>query len=159
MTRFVLIAAALFAFSGCAPEKSYEVNIEERVGDVEKTVAKISVDGMMCEIACGGKIRKELSELPGVASASIEFHDGETTDYALVEFNPNLVSEDQLVSTINTISDGRLYAVTGVTVTHYAPEGSASRTSSTDGVNMEMPQVVIPGVTDLIWNLIGGFRR
>ncbi len=159
MTRFVVITAALLAFGGCDTGKTYDVTVEERVGDVEKTVAKISVDGMMCEIACGGKIRKELSELPGVASATIEFHDGETTDYALVEFNPNLVSEDQLASTINTISDGRLYSVTQVTVTHYAPAGAETRTSFTDGVNMELPQVVIPGVTDLIWNLIGGFRR
>lgn len=159
MTRFVLIAAALLAFGGCATEKTYEVKVEERVGEVEKTVAKISVDGMMCEIACGGKIRKELSELPGVASASVEFHDGETANYAVVEFNPSLVSEDQLAATINTIADGRLYSVSEVTVTHYAPAGSESRTSSTDGVNMELPQVVIPGVTDLVWNLIGGFRR
>ena len=159
MTRFVFVAAALFAFGGCATEKTYDVKVEERVGEVEKTVAKISVDGMMCEIACGGKIRKELSELPGVASASIEYNEGDESDYALVEFNPELVSEDQLASTINTISDGRLYSVSEVIVTHYAPAGSESRTSSTDGVNMEMPQVVIPGVTDLVWNLIGGFRR
>ncbi|MFT6411660.1 MAG: hypothetical protein ACJA15_002491, partial [Flavobacteriales bacterium] len=55
---------------------SVEVAHSEQVALSEKTIAKIAVDGMMCEIACGGKIRKELSEIQGVASAAIEFTEG-----------------------------------------------------------------------------------
>ncbi|MDG1261255.1 MAG: heavy metal-associated domain-containing protein, partial [Flavobacteriales bacterium] len=82
---FLCLAVFIFA---CTSETSVEIQHSEQTAAVEKTVAKIAVDGMMCEIACGGKIRKELSEMTGVASATIDYTDGADVNYALVEFNP-----------------------------------------------------------------------
>ncbi len=159
MIRFVLLFAALTGVLGCSDSLPVEVVVEERVADIEKTVARIGVEGMMCEIACGGKIRKELSELSGVASASVEFLEGESVNYALVEFNPELVTERQLIETINGISDGRLYNVSEMVITRYAPSGDRAHASGHDGVNMKTPQFVVPGILDVFWNLVGGLRH
>lgn len=159
MIRFVLLFAAFTTVLGCADSLPVDVVVEERVADVEKTVARIGVQGMMCEIACGGKIRKELSELSGVASASVEFVEGESVNFALVEFNPDLVSERELIDTINKISDGRLYSVSEMVITRYAPSGDRAHASSHDGVNMKSPQFVVPGIVDVLWNLVGALRH
>ncbi len=159
MIRFGILFVALFAVGSCSTDFPVEVTVEERASDIEKTVAKIGVEGMMCEIACGGKIRKELSELNGVASASVDFADGQSTNYALVEYNPAIISEKALVETINRISDGKLYSVTDVHITRYLPTGNPIHASGEDGVNMQMPTFVVPGIADMVWNLIGGFRR
>lgn len=159
MNRLIAVMSFVLIAAGCSSDLPVSVTVLERVADVEKTVARIGVDGMMCEIACGGKIRKELSELKGVASASVQFNDQETVNYALVEYNPSLVNERQLIETINRISDGRLYSVTDVVITHYTPSGSLSTATGSDGVNMHLPEVVIPGIVDVLWSLIGGFRR
>lgn len=159
MIRFVLVFTAFTSVLGCSDSLPVNVVVEERVADVEKTVARIGVEGMMCEIACGGKIRKELSELSGVASASVQFVEGKSVNFALVEFNPDLVSERELIETINGISDGRLYNVSEMVVTRYAPSGDRAHAAGHDGVNMKTPQFVVPGIIDVLWNLIGGLRH
>lgn len=159
MYKFIFAIAAVVFYVGCADTMPAEVTVEERVADVEKTVARIGVDGMMCEIACGGKIRKELSELNGVALATVDYNDDSNVNYALVEYNPSIVSERQLVETINRIGDGKLYSVTDVLITRYAPSGDQTRVSGTDAVNMRTPKFVIPSITDVLWNLIGGFKN
>ena len=149
----------IFAFLGvflftCTPEGDVNVVYKEATASVDKTVARIGVEGMMCEIACGGKIRKELSELKGVASADVEFEDGQPTNYAVVEYNPNLISEVEMVQCVNGIADG-LYHVKEVEVTHYLPTSNASGAydEQTSEVNMTIDGIRLPGITDLIHGL------
>ena len=139
----------------CAGEPSVEVHYSEKVAEVEKTVARIGVEGMMCEIACGGKIRKELSELNGVASASIQFEEGHAINYALVEFNPALVNETELISCINGISDGKLYAVKEMEVTSFAPSGDTDNSVESTAAEINGASFAIPGITDIL----AGFLR
>jgi copper chaperone CopZ len=130
---------------------SVEVAHSEQVALSEKTIAKIAVDGMMCEIACGGKIRKELSEIQGVASAAIEFTEGADVNFALVEFNPELVKEEQLITCINTISDGDLYAVKNMEVIHFSPsEEIIQGEAEEDGLEMSESYFQLPGISNLI---------
>lgn len=147
--NLLFLCLAVFIFA-CTSDTNIEIQHSEQSASVEKTVAKIAVDGMMCEIACGGKIRKELSEMEGVASASIEYTDGADLNYALVEFNPDMVKEDQLVSCINTISDGDLYAVKKVEVIHYSPTNDAGSAAQKDHVEMNDATFKIPGISNLI---------
>lgn len=145
---FLSLIAVVFA---CNSGSNVHVEHSEQVAQAEKTVAKIAVDGMMCEIACGGKIRKELSEMQGVANASIEFTEGADLNYALVEYNPDLVQEDQLIACINTISDGDLYAVKQMEVIHYSPSEEIEQGATTeDDIDMSEATFQMPGISDLI---------
>jgi copper chaperone CopZ len=83
-------------------------------------MARLDVSGMMCAHACGGKIKKELLEIPGVANATIDFENSRGVNFADVEYDPGQVSSDQLVAVITQIADGRLYGVDAVQVTHFA---------------------------------------
>ena len=76
------------------------------------------VQGMMCEIGCVSKVRKELLEVPGVASASIEFEKGRAVNVAKVEYDADVVDAQALVAKVTAIGDG-MYPVEKVAVTHY----------------------------------------
>jgi Cu+-exporting ATPase len=154
-TSFVALFAVMLVFLGCADSPKVDVHFAEKAAEVEKTVAKIGVEGMMCEIACGGKIRKELSELDGVASASIEFQEGENVNFAMVEYNPERVSEVELMNCINGISDGKLYSVSNMEVTHYAPSASVGTSAVSDDINMTRG-FELPGISDILRSFIRG---
>lgn len=115
--------AAGWALSGCGTEAA-EVPIVEKhaAGTREMTVARLEVDGMMCEVACGSKIRKELLELGGVANADIDFDADREQNFAEVEFDPRQLTPEDLIRQIQAIADG-IYQVKQVEVTHFAQSG------------------------------------
>jgi copper chaperone CopZ len=98
-----------------APTVFEESHVE---GTVEKAVAEMMVQGMMCEIGCVSKVRKELLEVPGVASASIEFEKDRAVNVAKVEYDADVVDARALVAKVTAIGDG-MYPVEKVAVTHY----------------------------------------
>jgi copper chaperone CopZ len=112
------IGAALFG--GCSQCEVDIVHVD-RAGSNEETVAQLAISGMMCEIACVSKVRKELYDVQGVARADIHFDDGFKVDTAFVAFDPSLVDAETLIATVQEIGDG-LYAVESAEVVHYAPE-------------------------------------
>lgn len=115
-----LLAIGAFLTSGCGT-CPVEVVHMDRVGPSEETVAELAISGMMCEIACVSKVRKELHALPGVASADIHFASDRETDTAFVAYDPNLVAAEDLIASVQAIGDG-MYKVAGAAVVHYAPE-------------------------------------
>lgn len=128
--RFIFLAATLFLLScqsGTTDENRVEAVVEPVVNQIEtdgpqKMVARLAIEGMGCEMACGGAIKKSLSGLDGVVLAEIEFDADKETDFAIVEFDDQKVSSLQMVETVNSLRKGH-YKVTGVTIDHYvAPE-------------------------------------
>jgi copper chaperone CopZ len=105
---------------GCSQSCDYELTEVHEAGMGVKTTARIDVTGMMCAHACGGKIKKELLEVQGVANAIIDFELDRETNYAEVEFDPSQVQLDQLVAAVTGIADGKLYGVQAVQLTHFA---------------------------------------
>ena len=110
-------------WTGCGSEAA-EVPITEKhaAGTRQMTVARLEVDGMMCEVACGSKIRKELLELAGVANADIDFEADRERNFAEVEFDPSQLGVEDLIRQIQAIADG-IYEVKQVEVTHFAQSG------------------------------------
>ena len=118
---FLALAAAciLSACGGSKPPAVETVYSETRVeGTVEKTVAELSVQGMMCEIGCVAKVQKELLEVPGVASAKIDFEKDRALNTALVVYDSEVVDAEALVAKVTAIGDG-MYPVPKAAVTHY----------------------------------------
>jgi copper chaperone CopZ len=116
----VIFACGSFMLDGCADAGEYAVSEEYEAGTAETSTAKLEISGMMCAHACGGKIKKELLEIPGVANASIDFESGRDLNAAEVEYDPNAVTPEELAEKVTGIADGKLYAVASVQVTHFA---------------------------------------
>jgi len=116
-----------------APPAKPVTLIEHRDLDSEviKTVAKMSIVGMMCAEGCGGKIQQDLRALPGVVGTELEFTDGAPENTVKVEFDPEVTDEKKLIECVSAIADGK-YSVSKVEVLHYhglqnkASNGSAA---------------------------------
>ena len=114
----MLIGATIWG--GCAQCPVDIVHVD-KAGSTEETVAQLAITGMMCEIACVSKVRKELYDVQGVARADIDFDADRKVDTAYISFDPQLVQAEELIATVQQIGDG-LYAVKAAEVIHYAPE-------------------------------------
>lgn len=119
-----MLAYGSLMLGGCAESDEYAVSEGYEAGTAETSTAKLEISGMMCAHACGGKIKKELLEIPGVANALIEFESGRELNSAEVEFDPDAVSPEELAEKVTGIADGKLYAVASIQVTHFAKEAT-----------------------------------
>lgn len=123
--RIFVISLIILAMMGCSVPVQRDatvITIVEAHGQEGKRSAKLEIEGMMCEVGCAAKIKKELLELEGVASVIIDFNSDSSTDFAIVEYDENTIKPGALASTVNGIADGRLYGVPSIEVTNYSPE-------------------------------------
>ena len=116
-------AAALLVVamgSGCG-EGTSGVAVTEHfeAGASGHSVARLEVEGMMCAVACGSKIQKELLELDGVSNAHIDFDAERAENFVEVEFSSERVSPEAMAAKVHEIAGG-IYHVNTVDVTHYA---------------------------------------
>ena len=91
-------------------------------GSKEKRVAILEIEGMMCEIGCVSKVKKELLELEGVSNVFMDFDSDRETNFANVEYDIKKVSLFSIYNSVNIIADGRLYGVKAVVDTEYRPK-------------------------------------
>lgn len=121
-----LFMVALFALGACTgtdenrnaeSNSDVKVTFTEEAGTSEKYMANIAIDGMACEMMCGSKIAGELNGLNGVKNTEIDFKGEGEVNFALVEFDANTVSEQEMIDAVQAIANGH-YKVNAVEVKH-----------------------------------------
>lgn len=90
----------------------------ELSSEVYKTVAVISIEGMMCATGCGGKIQSELRALNGVKTTDLEFEENRPVNIIRVEYDTTAIEEKKLFECVQSIADGK-YRVTSAEIIHY----------------------------------------
>jgi len=115
-----IIFASVVLILSCGESRDFSLTEVHEAGMAVKTTARIDVTGMMCAHACGGKIKKELLAVKGVANAVIDFELERDLNHAEVEFDPAQVQVAQLVAAVTEIAEGKLYGVDAVQLTHFA---------------------------------------
>lgn len=161
-----LFAATLFACTGNAPEPvakasavAIERTVEEVTGAVPATFADLSIDGMSCEMMCGGSIKKALAKLPGVNSTEIKFIEGDERDHAVVNYDATKVSDAEMIDAIQSLYDGQ-YKVVAVKITKQVPaaggpSASGNKAEESKPVNVINPAaVVVPGILSLLSHVL-----
>ena len=91
---------------------------EEAAGEHSKVLAQsttpemkkveIDIEGMTCEIGCARTIQSKLSKKEGVTLAQVNFSEKK----GLVEYDAQIISEKEIIETVEKIADGELYKVT-----------------------------------------------
>jgi copper chaperone CopZ len=123
------------------------------------TVADLSIDGMSCEMMCGGAIRKALAKLPGISGTEIAFVEGDERDHAIVTYDPDQVSDKQMIEAIQALHDGQ-YQVKAVHITRQVlatgADGAAPAASG-DAASVEvfLPRpAVLPSLVALLSQIL-----
>ena len=121
------VVIAVFIITGCERNiEVYDLVVTEvnEVGELRKTTAKLEIKGMMCEVGCVAKVKKELLEQKGVSNVTVHFESDREIDFATIEYDPKIETVESLASVVTNIADGKLYGVTSALVTNYAPSTS-----------------------------------
>lgn len=108
LIKFVFIALISISIMSCkeSSEKksvSSEVELPAKISSI-----KIDIKGMTCEIGCAKTIESKISKIDGVTESKVNFEDkkGEFI------FDANKTSEQEIISTINNLIDGKTYSAT-----------------------------------------------
>lgn len=123
-----LLIGGFSLFSSCASntepateqvDENTKITYTDAVADDgERYVASLAIEGMSCQMMCGGKIAKTLTALNGVSDTEIEFTEIGEESFANVEYDASVISEKEMIDAVNAIADG-IYKVKAVKVTHY----------------------------------------
>jgi copper chaperone CopZ len=155
--RYLSIAALFTSLLiGCSERPA--VTVDTLAAGVERTVkevaitsgdpitfADLSIEGMSCEMMCGGSIKKALAKLPGVNSTEIKFVEGDERDHAIVTYDETKVSDAQMIEAIQKLHDGQ-YKVLAVDITKQVKNPSASVSREENANNKEV-SVIAPAVS------------
>ena len=121
------VVIAVFIITGCERNiEVYDLVVTEvnEVGELRKTTAKLEIKGMMCEVGCVAKVKKELLEQKGVSNVTVNFESDRESDFATIEYDPQIETVESLAFVVTNIADGKLYGVPSALVTNYAPSTS-----------------------------------
>jgi len=122
------------------------------------TLADLSIEGMSCEMMCGGSIKKALAAL-GVTGTEIKMSEVEGPDHAIVTYDAAKISDTEMIQVIHKLHDGQ-YKVLAVTITKEVKGNSASNSdpaaqSEDDEVSVYSPQeVVLPSIIALLGRIL-----
>ena len=122
MSLFSFFLLASFLIVGCSEpfQGTPEItSVVKKEGSQVKRIATLEIEGMMCEIGCVAKVKKELLELEGVSNVVMDFDSDRETNFANVEFDINSVSLFSIYNSVNSIADGKLYGVKAVVDTEF----------------------------------------
>lgn len=134
------------------------VNIIETDGPA-KAVARLAIEGMGCEMACGGAIKKALGNMDGVLATEIDFDSEQETDFAIVEYDESKVTGEQMIETVTALRKGQ-YSVSGLTIDKHVKAGKSeahdlSPKSGKDAAapgeaNIQMRSIALPNLFDIL---------
>ena len=118
----LFLALTFFACGNATPnaEATPAATTNTVVDGTNKTEAVLSISGMTCVAGCGGKIQKELQNLNGVVTTSLDFAEDRDVNIVKVEFDPNVVKESDMTNIVNTIADGQYHVVKAEIISHKA---------------------------------------
>ena len=102
----VILFVATFALTACNTESKKKPEAKEVSAPNPQKIA-FNISGMTCEIGCAKTIQSKLSKKAGITSAKVVFNDS----IALVEYNANTISKDDITSFVNGIAGGDMYKV------------------------------------------------
>ena len=119
---YLFLALTFFACGNASPntEATPAATTNTVVDGTNKTEAVLSISGMTCVAGCGGKIQKELQNLNGVVTTSLDFVEDRDVNVVKVEFDPALVKETDMTNIVNTIADGQYHVVKAEIISHKA---------------------------------------
>lgn len=131
---------SLFAVASCDSSEGTmkgTISDEEIARTVEaNAIAEIEVEGMTCEMGCGGDIRKALRHTGGVAEVDFDFESDRKVNIAMVKFDQNTIQADELKKVITGLNNGQ-FTVGHVSSNSLEVEKDAPQSSSKE--NEENP--------------------
>ena len=105
-------------FISCKEEvakvKSEPEDATEKVAANLKSI-EVEIEGMTCEMGCGGSIRKELKGTGGVSRVKFDFEEGRKVQTAYIYFDETVIRPEEIKNIMTSMND-KCASGTGATI-------------------------------------------
>lgn len=111
MIFYSLITAVLFSCQETS-EKSKPLSVKKTKSiEVQaNSQADFAVEGMVCQMGCGGSIRKELKMTGAVERVEVNFVEEQKEQVVHVQYDSTLISTQKMTSILTSINDRQFKA-------------------------------------------------
>lgn len=120
----------------------------------------VEIEGMSCEMACGGSIRMNLKATGAVDRVKFDFVDGRKIQTAFISYDDSKISERQMLKLIESINEKQFRThkhtteeISSSSDHHPSTKGSEEESSKIDVSDMS-PSIELPNLFDLLRNLV-----
>lgn len=88
-------------------ESTEKIEEKDLIAVIPNRKLTTEIDGMTCVMGCGGSIRKELLSTGAVSRCSFDFKGIDKTSSAMIEFDKDKISADEITAIIKKLNDGQ----------------------------------------------------
>ena len=108
---YSLFVATLFSCQD-STEKSTPVSVNKNKSITihANSQADFAVEGMVCQMGCGGSIRKELKMTHAVERVEVNFIEEQKEQVVHVKYDSTLISTQKIISILTTMNDRQFKA-------------------------------------------------
>lgn len=159
MKHLFLFVSLLFFVSACSTDASNptdEANVNNEAEVVPDRLLTMQIDGMVCEMGCGGSIRKELNKLAGVSAVEFSFEEERKTNTAKISFDKDKTTVDAIVKAISALNDGqfKIGEISSESLSsHHVNQGEQTSNEETK-VEVSSSSFETPNLLDLLASII-----
>ena len=156
----ILVGIVLIGASCSSERTAPEVDAIQTSASADFKIAEMVIEGMTCEMSCAGRMYLKLTELDGVGDVDIRFANVEGNDNhdrAVVQFDPQKITEDDLVTAVNAVGGG-VYFVKSTTVKHHRSADSGQKSEHRSSAPSEVSYTP-PGLHYELPNFFEVFAR
>lgn len=161
MKTFTFILVSSLILGACSSEPSV-VHLRTEKGKKElkapvktNSILTMEIEGMTCEMGCGGTIRKELKATKAVGRVKfIDFTEGQEKQTARVAFDSTKISAEELIKIVSTINENQFTVVNSKVEKRErnmdAATSENSNSSEEEKVELSESTFAIPNLLDIL---------
>lgn len=165
MKTIAIILTSTLIFASCSSEPNV-VHLRTEKGKKEvkapvktNSVLTMEIEGMTCEMGCGGTIRKELKATGAVGRVKfVDFTEGQEKQTARVAFDSTKISADELIKIVSTINENQFTVgntkLESIDRSTDATTEESSGASEKEKVEMSESSFAIPNILDILSGFI-----
>ena len=166
MKNLVLVISSAVILGACTSEpKVIHLRTEKRqketsVKVIANRVLSIEIEGMTCEMGCGGSIRKELRATKGVARVEfINFDEKKKIQNAKISFDTNIITADEMVKIITTMNDkqfkvGKMSSEAITSACRISSEKVCSSHEEIETIEVSEARIALPNLIDILAGIV-----
>jgi copper chaperone CopZ len=162
MKSLSVLFIGLLVISSCSSEAEKihlrtEKGVQEQAAKVDaNAMLTVEIKGMMCEMGCGGSIRKELKSTGAVARVQYDFVEEREVNTAMISYDSTQISAAEMLKRIQKMNDKQftLGKQKVEALTESKSDSKAAGSNDDASVNMEESTFRIPNLLNILKDLV-----
>ena len=112
MKRIFFLVTLGLILTACSSEVQLDSDqTQDKLSNTELVVPNrlltVEIEGMVCEMGCGGSIRKDLKAAGGVSDVTFDYKEDRNTNFVAVTFDSQRITEQEMIERLSKLNEGQ----------------------------------------------------